>query len=478
MLRRCLVAGALLLAVPSVALAHDPRSDRPSRWIGTAANLPLVTSPNVRLIATVPGHAAISGVFSRPAPYFYVSGLDSVSVFDVRNPRNPARRQARQPGVRERGDELGERAVRRHDPALRAGRQRPLQASAGPGGIQRGRPGGGQIIIVDVTDPAEPASRTHAGAGPARPRGTHTVACMNSSCTYAYTAGRHGPAFSIVDLSDLDEAAPGQDGLSPAGGGEPGLHDRRRPLLERRRRGHRLAHRRRRHRGVRHPRPAQSEGAQRHRRQRHARRPTTTSSTTTRSARTRSRSGQRAPSVANGNVAAGHRGGLRERRRRGRSAARPARSRPGSCPTSTARATAPATPRRARPGHDPPARHDQRAGRGRRRTRRRSAASARRTGSTTTRPGSSRQGYYQQGLRLIDVRNPRELKQFGFFTGGASEVWDAYWVPQRDAARRAPGTQDEHRLHGRRGRGVDVFEVDVPGTDLGETDDSLLDLLP
>jgi hypothetical protein len=54
LLRRCLLAGALLLAVPSVALAHDPRSDRPSRWIGTAANLPLVTSPNVRLVDTFP----------------------------------------------------------------------------------------------------------------------------------------------------------------------------------------------------------------------------------------------------------------------------------------------------------------------------------------------------------------------------------------------------------------------------------------
>jgi hypothetical protein len=27
-------------------------------------------------------------------------------------------------------------------------------------------------------------------------------------------------------------------------------------------------------------------------------------------------------------------------------------------------------------------------------------------------------------------------------------------------------------------RGLDVYEVDVPGTDLGQTDDSLLDLLP
>ena len=88
------------------------------------------------------------------------------------------------------------------------------------------------------------------------------------------------------------------------------------------------------------------------------------------------------------------------------------------------------------------------------------------------------QGYYQQGLRFIDVRNARDLKQFGYVTGGATEVWDAYWVPQRDRRGVAQRTKTNIVYTTDLVRGLDVYQVDVPGTDLGETDDSLLDLLP
>jgi hypothetical protein len=86
---RSLLAGALLLAVPSASLAHDPRGDRPSRWIGTASNLPLVTSPNVRLVDTFPETQGISGEFARTGNFFYVSSLDSISVFDTTDPLRP-----------------------------------------------------------------------------------------------------------------------------------------------------------------------------------------------------------------------------------------------------------------------------------------------------------------------------------------------------------------------------------------------------
>jgi hypothetical protein len=88
------------------------------------------------------------------------------------------------------------------------------------------------------------------------------------------------------------------------------------------------------------------------------------------------------------------------------------------------------------------------------------------------------QGYYQQGLRFIDVRNASDLKQFGYVTGGATEVWDAYWVPQRDRRGVAQRTKTNIVYTTDLVRGLDVYQVDVPGTDLGETDDSLLDLLP
>jgi hypothetical protein len=89
-LRRCLLACALLLVVPAVASGHDPRQERPSRWIGTAGtNVPLVMSPNVRLVDTFPETQGISGEFARTGDFFYMSSLDSVSVFDTSDPLHP-----------------------------------------------------------------------------------------------------------------------------------------------------------------------------------------------------------------------------------------------------------------------------------------------------------------------------------------------------------------------------------------------------
>jgi hypothetical protein len=63
-------------------------------------------------------------------------------------------------------------------------------------------------------------------------------------------------------------------------------------------------------------------------------------------------------------------------------------------------------------------------------------------------------------------------------TGGATEVWDAYWVPQRDRRGVAQRKKTNIVYTTDLVRGLDVFQVDVPPADLGETDDSLLDLLP
>jgi len=79
------------------------------------------------------------------------------------------------------------------------------------------------------------------------------------------------------------------------------------------------------------------------------------------------------------------------------------------------------------------------------------------------------QGYYQQGLRLIDVRNARDLRQYGYATGGASEVWDAYWVPQRDRKGRTTSKKTNVIYTTDLVRGLDVYEVDLPGTEPHET---------
>jgi LPXTG-motif cell wall-anchored protein len=72
------------------------------------------------------------------------------------------------------------------------------------------------------------------------------------------------------------------------------------------------------------------------------------------------------------------------------------------------------------------------------------------------------QAYYQQGMRLIDVRDPTHLAQYGFFTTGASEVWDAYFVPERDADGVDTGRSTNVVYTADLVRGLDVLAVDLP----------------
>jgi hypothetical protein len=67
-------------------------------------------------------------------------------------------------------------------------------------------------------------------------------------------------------------------------------------------------------------------------------------------------------------------------------------------------------------------------------------------------------------MRLVNVRDARNLGQFGYATGGATEVWDAYWVPQRreDGTVR-PGYKTNIVYTVDAVRGVEAFEVtDLP----------------
>ena len=74
------------------------------------------------------------------------------------------------------------------------------------------------------------------------------------------------------------------------------------------------------------------------------------------------------------------------------------------------------------------------------------------------------QGYYAGGLRLIDVRDPSNLKEYGYVASGLSEVWDAYWVPQRNKNGVATGSKTNIVYTVDIVRGLDVYTVDLPGT--------------
>ena len=40
-------------------------------------------------------------------------------------------------------------------------------------------------------------------------------------------------------------------------------------------------------------------------------------------------------------------------------------------------------------------------------------------------------GWYEQGVRFLDVRNPRDIRQIGYYLPADGATWAAYWVPGR-----------------------------------------------
>ncbi|HWT91383.1 MAG TPA: hypothetical protein VN238_00160, partial [Solirubrobacteraceae bacterium] len=428
-----------------------------------ARGLPVVGSANVEHVASLPGTAAISGVFSRSAPYFYVSGLESVSVFDVSDPRKPKLAGKLVNAIFENeAMTLGERtepdgAVRRF---LLLGNDLG-QASVGPNGFSVGRVNGLELIVVDVTDPARPriAGRTPGdGEDGAVTTSTHTVACVNPACTVAYSAGGTDGKFSIIDLTDL--AAPREIGTvkSPAAGegpiGQAGHHwnidgagiawhtgsggtaafDISDPL-----------------------RPQLLNGTDAHGTQtpyndfihHNSQRP---------NARAFQPGGEL--SVANGNVV------LITEEDYASEGDEVVCSRAGTLQTWALPSLDGAAYRAGNPDAEP--------NRGTMTPLDTINPPAESGGGLSSpvgafcsahwfdfhQSGIVAQGYYQQGLRLVDVRNARELKQFGYVTGGLSEVWDAYWAPERDAAGTVvPGRKTNLVYTVDAVRGVDVFEV-------------------
>ena len=76
-------------------------------------------------------------------------------------------------------------------------------------------------------------------------------------------------------------------------------------------------------------------------------------------------------------------------------------------------------------------------------------------------------GFYGGGTQFLDVRNPRDLKSWGYATWGASEVWDAMWLPVYDARGHQTGRKTNLVYSIDLARGLDVYVVDVPGDGVG-----------
>ena len=194
---------ALLVGSAPSAAAHGDR-DRVERMRAAytpGTNVPVLTSPNVSLVSSQPGAAGISGCFMHTAPLFVMSNLDSVRVFDVSDPLRP-RLAGVLPSLQFENEAMncGERQTD-------AGTKRFALIGvdlyqAAPDDIEHVNDpvtGGYELVVVDVTDPANPHIRSRVPGTTS----THTVSCVEGTdCRYAYSAGTDN-RFSIFDLRDL-----------------------------------------------------------------------------------------------------------------------------------------------------------------------------------------------------------------------------------------------------------------------------------
>jgi hypothetical protein len=72
------------------------------------------------------------------------------------------------------------------------------------------------------------------------------------------------------------------------------------------------------------------------------------------------------------------------------------------------------------------------------------------------------QGWYQQGLRILDVNDPTEIRQVGFWITGAQETWGARWAPEYDQDGNQTGRQTNVVYTLDPTRGLEILRVDLP----------------
>ena len=207
------------LALAAPASAHDGGEAARERIAGLAgsgsATAGLITSDNIEHVGSNPSQLAISGCFMHSAPVFVTSGIDSIRVYDVSDPLSPSLTGVLPQALFENeAMTCGER--RTADGVRRFVLIGVDLVAAAPTGPEHVNVGGGQLSVVDVTDPTAP---TITASAPGL-TSTHTVACVDGTqCRYAYSAGDSGSGtFSVFDLRDLDapkevDADPAADGL-------------------------------------------------------------------------------------------------------------------------------------------------------------------------------------------------------------------------------------------------------------------------
>ncbi len=201
------VAVVALATLPTLpASAHDDKVRMPEVRSVEGIDVPIATSDNVKLVDSVPRPGAISGVFSPSAPYFYVSTLESIDVYDVSDRLHPVLTGTLPQAIFENeAMNYGERTNARGKTTRFVLVGVDLTQASGSD-IEHSNPTGkNEVVVVDVTNPAAPFIRSRTLATSS----THTVACVDvRNCGTAYTAGsKVGEVgkYSIIDLSNLDQ---------------------------------------------------------------------------------------------------------------------------------------------------------------------------------------------------------------------------------------------------------------------------------
>jgi hypothetical protein len=189
---------------------------------GLSLDVPVFSSDNVRLVGAVPSAAAISTAFSTDSPHMYVNTLRGIEVYDISNPRLPLL-TGYEPTAHFQNENvsLGERAD---------GTKFVLVGFDLYGTTPTYDPSPGtfdEIAVVDVSDPADPHTISRLKFD--RPASAHTVTCVDPACTYAYSAGYYSGSgdareefFTVIDLTD--PANPVDLGIQPSAVGYLG-HD-------------------------------------------------------------------------------------------------------------------------------------------------------------------------------------------------------------------------------------------------------------
>lgn len=195
-----LLGSSLALGVVAPASAQGDR-DRIERMSlladGTDTAL---ESDNIAQLSSNPSQVGISGCFMKTAPIFVTSGLDSVRVYDVGNAARP-RLVGTLPNVLFENEAMNCGERRTSNGVRRFVLIGVDLVNVNPSDIAHTNVGGGELIVVDVTNPARPRILSRAEGSTS----THTVACVQeSNCTYAYSAGSGGK-FSVFDLRNLSK---------------------------------------------------------------------------------------------------------------------------------------------------------------------------------------------------------------------------------------------------------------------------------